>query len=150
MIITRDFEYFLYFAFETTFLENRNFFQKTELPFSSWKKPRIKSTTFPCKTVLSKVNVKTNRMGSEKWTCQKERSFATKLHIFFEKFSFSVRTSYNNWFNAPATLISIFILFVSIWLLVQCAFSLWVSLNIYSQWNKILTRLNFWNKQLVN
>ena len=111
---------------------------------------RIRSTTFPYKTVLSKVNVKTNSVESTKWTYQKEQSFVTKFHIFFEKFSLSVRTSYNNWCNAPATLISIFILFGSVWALVQCAFSMWVSLNIYNQWNKILTRLNLWNNQLIN
>ena len=35
--ITENFERFQYFNFETDFLENENLFQKTGLPFFSWK-----------------------------------------------------------------------------------------------------------------
>ena len=41
------------------------------------KSAAIGSWTFPYKTALSKVNVKTNRMGSTKWTYHKAHSFAT-------------------------------------------------------------------------
>ena len=43
----------------------------------------IENATFRSKTVLPKANVKKNRMGSTKWTYQKERNFATIL--FFLK-----------------------------------------------------------------
>ena len=36
----------------------------------------IESAIFPYKIALSKANVKTNRMGSAKWTYQKKRSLA--------------------------------------------------------------------------
>ena len=32
------------------------------------KSTKIENTTFPYKTALSEVNVKTNRMGNTKWT----------------------------------------------------------------------------------
>ena len=37
----------------------------------------IENALFPYKTALSKTNVKTNRMGSKKWTYHKEHSFPT-------------------------------------------------------------------------
>ena len=43
--------------------------------------------------VLRLTYVKTNRMGSTKWTCHKERSFA-RSSLFFWKFCFSIRTCY--------------------------------------------------------
>ena len=43
--------------------------------------------------VLRPTHVKTNRMGSTKWTCHKERSFA-RSSLFFWKFCFSIRTCY--------------------------------------------------------
>ena len=36
---------------------------------------------FPQKTVLSKTNVKRNRMGSTQWTYHKERSVSTNLFL---------------------------------------------------------------------
>ena len=53
----------------------------------------IESATFPYKTVLSEANVKTNRMGSTKWTYHKERTFASTYFIF-SKFCFRLRTSH--------------------------------------------------------
>ena len=35
---------------------------------------KIDKASFPCKTALSKANVKINRMGSKEWTCHKERN----------------------------------------------------------------------------
>ena len=37
VLITKNFERFQYFNFETDFLENENRFQKTGVPFFSWK-----------------------------------------------------------------------------------------------------------------
>ena len=37
----------------------------------------IESATFLYKAVLSKANVKANRIGTTKWTYDNERSFAT-------------------------------------------------------------------------
>ena len=43
----------------------------------------IVKATFPYKTALSEANVKTNRMGSAKWTDQKDQSFISKYFILF-------------------------------------------------------------------
>ena len=47
---------------------------------------KIENETFPYKTALWEANVKTNRMGSAKWTYRKERSlsFASNCFAFFE------------------------------------------------------------------
>ena len=47
----------------------------------------IENATFPHK------NVKINRIGIAKWTCQRKWSFAINYYIFF-KICFSLRTSY--------------------------------------------------------
>ena len=46
--------------------------------------------TFRYKTALSEANVKTNRMGSTKWTYHKEQSFASN-HFPFSKILFQFR-----------------------------------------------------------
>ena len=79
MIVTRNFECFHYFNFETNFLENENLFQKTGVQFFT----KIESATFPHKTALLEANVEANRMESTKWTYHKERSFASNYFIFF-------------------------------------------------------------------
>ena len=48
---------------------------------------KIDNITFPYKTALSEVDVKTNRMGSTKWTYHKEWIFASK-HFPFSKILF--------------------------------------------------------------
>ena len=45
------------------------------------------NAAFPYKTAASKVNVKTNSMGSTKWTYYKQWSFATN-HLIFLKILF--------------------------------------------------------------
>ena len=50
---------------------------------------KIDNITFPYKTALSEVNVKTNRMRSTKWTYQKE-SFASN-YFPFSKILFQFR-----------------------------------------------------------
>ena len=62
MTITGNFERFLYFNFETSFLKNTNPFQKLEYGFLV-ESTKIESTIFPYKTALSEANVKINRIG---------------------------------------------------------------------------------------
>ena len=63
-------------------------FRKTQTFFTKLKdhflieSTKIENATFPQKTALSEANVKTNRMGSTKWTYHKEPSFASNYFIF--------------------------------------------------------------------
>ena len=50
----------------------------------------IESVTYPYEIALSKANVKTNRIGSTKWTYDKEQ-FCQYLLYFSGKFCFSIR-----------------------------------------------------------
>ena len=78
--------------------------------------------TFPHKTALSEANVKTKRIGSTKWIYHKERSFASNYSIFskilfqFENLIYRV--------DFPYAKMSIFILFESVRVLLEGAFSL--------------------------
>ena len=67
MTITQNFEYFQYFNFETDYLENENFFQKTGILYrflvESTKNEKV---SFSCKTAMSEGNVKKNRMVTTK------------------------------------------------------------------------------------
>ena len=81
--INENFKRFQYFNFETDFLENENLFQKTGVPF--WvESTKIENASFPYKTAISEVNVKTNRMVTTKWTYRKERNFASNHFIFLK------------------------------------------------------------------
>ena len=66
MTTTGNFECFYHFIFETDFLNDKNLFQKTEVPFLIIHSTKIESAIFPHKTALPRANVKTNRMGSTK------------------------------------------------------------------------------------
>ena len=69
---------------ETWQVWNENLFlKKIETRFAV-ESTSIESVTYPYKTALSEANVKTNRMGSTKWTCHKERSFASIYFIFLK------------------------------------------------------------------
>ena len=70
------------FSFERNSLKNENFFQKTGEWFSSWKYSDCENASFPNKTALSEGSVNENRMVDAKWTCHKERSFASDYLIF--------------------------------------------------------------------
>ena len=59
--IRGHFEGFQYFNFETGLLEYRFLVQST----------KIENESFPYKTAILEVNVKTNRMVSTKWTYTK-------------------------------------------------------------------------------
>ena len=43
---------------------------------------KIENVSFPYKTAMSEANVKTNRMGSTKWTYHKEWTYASNYFIF--------------------------------------------------------------------
>ena len=84
MTITGNFERFQYFNFETRFLKNKRLFQqKTGAPFLV-ESTKIESPTFPKQATLSEANVKTNRMGSTKWTYHNERRFSSNYFIFLK------------------------------------------------------------------
>ena len=91
MTTTGKYERFRYFDFETTFLKTENLFQKHWSTVQ--KRTKIENASFLYNTALSEANVKTNKMGSTKWTYHKERSLASNYFIFL-KFCFSLRTSY--------------------------------------------------------
>ena len=73
----------IYFNFETNFLENENFFQKTGALFFSWTHEDWKAS-FPYETAISEANIKTNRMVTTKWAYHRERSFASNYFIFLQ------------------------------------------------------------------
>ena len=83
MKISENFEHFRNFDFETDFLENENFFQKTGVPFLV-ERTKIEKASFPYKTAISEANVKTNRMVTTKWAYHRERSFASNYFIFLK------------------------------------------------------------------
>ena len=68
-----------------TFWKTKTFFKKLENRFLV-ETTKIETTSFTFKTALSEANVKTNRMGTTKWTYHKEWSFTSNYSIFFEKF----------------------------------------------------------------
>ena len=69
---------------ETWQVWNENlFFKKIETRFAV-ESTTIESVTYPYKTALSEANVKANTTGSTKWTCHKERSFASIYFIFLK------------------------------------------------------------------
>ena len=92
LTINGNFERFQYFNFETDFLENKNIFQKAGVQFLV-ENTKIKNASFLYKTAMSKVSVKTNRMGSVKWTMKKNGVLSVTT-FFFRKICFSLKTSY--------------------------------------------------------
>ena len=73
------------------------FFQKTRIFFKKLKhflvveSTAIESVAFPYKAALSEANVKTNRIGSTKWTYHKEYRF-TSSYLVFMKTSFQYKS----------------------------------------------------------
>ena len=82
-MISENFEHFQYFNFETDFLENENFFQKTGVSFLV-ESTKIEKASFSYKTAISEADVKTNRMVTTKWAYQRERSFSSNYFIFLK------------------------------------------------------------------
>ena len=68
------------------FLKTETFLKKLENRFLV-QSATNESATFPYKTALPKANVKTNWIGSTKWTYHKECTFATDYFLFFENLS---------------------------------------------------------------
>ena len=73
---TRNFERFQYCSSETNFLKKENPFQNLECRFLG-QSTKILNPTFPYKFSLSESSVKTNRMGSTKWTYYHDNSFVS-------------------------------------------------------------------------
>ena len=65
------------------FWKTKTFFKKLEYRFLV-ETANIENTSFSFKTILSKANVKTNRMTTTKWTYPKEWIFASNCFIFLE------------------------------------------------------------------
>ena len=76
MTITENFKRFQYFNFETDFLEKENQFKKLEYRVLV-ECTKIENASFPYKTALSEVNVKTNRTVTTKWTYHKKWCFSS-------------------------------------------------------------------------
>ena len=67
------------------FQKKKTFFKKLDYCFLV-ERAKIEKTSFPYKAVISKPNVKTNRMVTTKWVYHRKRSFASNQFIFFESF----------------------------------------------------------------
>ena len=121
------------------FRKTKNFSKKLECCFLV-ESTKIESATFPYKTALSEANVKTNRIGSTKWSYSNDRSFPIKYFNFSEKILFHFKNfPIKSWFDVP---MSIFILFVCSGTLFEGAFSLWIPLAwlanfVFSFWIKL-------------
>ena len=121
------------------FRKTKNFSKKLECCFLV-ESTKIESATFPYKTALSEANVKTNRIGSTKWSYSNDRSFPIKYFNFSEKILFHFKNfPIKSWFDVP---MSIFILFVCSGTLFEGAFSLWIPLTwltnfAFSFWIKL-------------
>ena len=64
------------------FWKTKTFFKKLEYLFLA-ESSKIENVSFPYKTTISEIKVKTYRMVSKKWTYYKERRFASNYFIFF-------------------------------------------------------------------
>ena len=76
------------------FWKRKTIFEKLEYQFLV-QSTKIEKTIFPHKTALSDVSVKTDRMGSIKWTYNKEWSFPRNYFIFL-KILFQLSINYSN------------------------------------------------------
>ena len=73
------------------FWKMKTFFKKLEYRFLV-ESTKIENAWLLYKIVISKVNFKTNRVVTTKWTYRKERKFTS--NYFFWKFCFSLKTFY--------------------------------------------------------
>ena len=93
MTITKIFNVFNTLTLEPVFSKTKTFFKKLEYCFLV-ESTKIEKETFPYKTALLEANVKTNRIGSTRWTYNNERSFASNYFIFLEiLFQFKICSS---------------------------------------------------------
>ena len=79
----RSLEIFYISNFEQSFWKTQTLFKKLEHRFLV-ESAKTENATISYKTLLSEANVKTNRMGSTKWTYHTGRSFASNYFIFLE------------------------------------------------------------------
>ena len=68
-------------ALKQIFRKTQTLFKKLEYRFLI-EITKIENALLPYKTALSEAIVKTNRMGSTKWTHHKEQNFASNYFIF--------------------------------------------------------------------
>ena len=68
-----------YFNFE----KEKTFSKKLEYRFLV-ESTKIENASVPYKTAISEANVKTNRMGTTKWTYHKEQSSASNYFIWLQ------------------------------------------------------------------
>ena len=68
------------------FWKTKTFFKKLECRLLV-ESAKTENATFSYKTALLEANIKTNRMGSSKWTYHWERSFASIYFNFLKFFS---------------------------------------------------------------
>ena len=114
VIITGNFERFQYVNFET------------KVPF--WdESTKVENATFLYKTALSEANGKAKKVSTK--LTKKERSFSGSYFIF------------SKIFFVPTTQMPICILYESVGVSFEGAFSLWVSLSMKLAWN--IKRLKF-------
>ena len=78
MTICENFECFQYFNFEKDFLENETVFQKTGVTFLV-ESTKIENASFPYKSAIRELNVKTNRMI----TIQTKSGVLSETALFF-------------------------------------------------------------------
>ena len=104
-----------------------------------------------------------NRIVCTKWTYthiererERERSFTTNYFNSFSKLIWEEEPLINNWYNVPASQMSIFTIFVSDWVLNWGAFFLWVFLSyvwIGTLWDQSITAFtseHFFQKQEIS
>ena len=84
LTIIENFNVFNTLTLKPIFSKTKIFSKKLEFRFLV-EITRIENATFPYKMALPDTNVKTNRMGSTKWTYRKERSFASNYFSFSKK-----------------------------------------------------------------
>ena len=76
----------------------QTFFKTLEYRFLV-ESAKFEKATFLYKIAMSESNVKTNRMGSTKWTYDKELAFAVNCFIFFENFVSVYEPRKKSWFD---------------------------------------------------
>ena len=125
--------------FEIDFLENENLFQKTGVPFFSWKHWNcIEIASFPSKTTISEASVKTEWWVQNGPVPKNGVLWVTNFFFFFENFVSFKEPLIKSLFDVPTMQMHILVLFVSARVLFDVAFSLWIKklkrINYYSLW----------------
>ena len=131
-------------------LKTKTFFKKLKYRFLV-ESTKIENATFPNKIVLSETNVRQIEWRVQNGPAAKD-GVSPVTTSFFWNFCFSLRTSYKELTWCMPNQMSIFILFVSAWVLFEGAFSLWVSLRFkyyHKYWIQPKTSISFW-KSLLN